>query len=221
MTTQRIALLARKLTNPIYLSASMYWGFRKLTRMQFHHVLAADLRSAMSTSLASPLQTRALETIDDLVQLPVGLETQLDEQSGLSCRTLLEQQARIYLITDGDRLACQLNIRDGEVIVDSPIDLSLRFDAGTVFLNYLYTRDAYRGRGLAGELMRFACEDLAKKGLWRCFAHIRATNHASLASFRKAGWTRCGRIITTTAGHFIAAPGCEHSGMRVTPISRA
>lgn len=221
MTIARIEFLARKLTNPIYLSASMYWGVRKLTGVQFHCVVAADLLSSISTPLASPLKMRVVENINDLVQLPIGLETQLDEQSGLSCRKLIEQQARIYLVTDGDKLACQLNIRDGEVIVDSPIDLSLRFDAGTVFLNYLYTRDDYRGRGLAGELIRFACTDLVEKGFRHCLAHIRATNHASLASFRKAGWTPCGRIITTTAGRFIAAPGCEHSGMRVTPINPA
>lgn len=221
MTTQRIARLARELANPIYLSATMYWGLRKLTGVQFHRVVAADLCAATSTPLALRLQMRVIKNINDLVQLPVGLETQLNEQSGLSCHKLLEQQARIYLMTDRDKLACQLNIRDGEVIVDSPIDLSLRLDSGTVFLNYLHTRDDYRGRGLAGELIRSACADLAEKGFRRCLAHIRATNHASLTAFRKAGWVPCGRIITTTAGRFIAAPGCEHAGMRVTPISRA
>jgi L-amino acid N-acyltransferase YncA len=107
------------------------------------------------------------------------------------------------------------------VTVDSPTDLSLQLDAGTVFLNYLYTREPYRGRSLAGELIRLACADLAAKGLRRCLAHIRATNHASLASFKKAGWTRCGRIISTTSGRFIAALGCEQSGLRVQPLNRA
>lgn len=221
MPPPRVHRLARKLTNPIYLSASMYWGFRKLTGVQFHHVYGTDLSSSISTPLASPLRMRVLEGINDLLKLPVGLETQLDEQTGLSCRNLLAKHARLYLITDGETLACQLNICEGEVIVDSPTDLSLHLDVGNVFLNYLYTRDIYRGRGLAGELIRLACADLAKKGLRRCLAHIRATNHASLTSFRRAGWTPCGRIITTTSGRFVAAPGCAKSGLRVRPLSRA
>lgn len=221
MTPALIHRLVRKLTNPTYLSASMYWGLRKLTGVQFHHVYLRDLSSSTNTLLASPLQMHVLAASDDLQKLCDGLETQLDEQSGLSCRNLLANHGRIYFITDGDTLACQLNIRNGDVIIDSPTDLSLELDPGIVFLNYLYTRDAYRGRGLAGELISFACADLAKKNHRRCLAHIRSTNHASLASFRKAGWTNCGRIITTTSGRFIAAPGCEKSGMRVRTLSRA
>lgn len=221
MLSTRMHELARKLTNPTYLSACFHWGGRLLTGVQVHDVYSADLQSARRTLPDSGLCFRVLETTNDLHTLPAGMEEQVDAQSGLSCRHLVENDARIYLLTHGEQLACQLNIRCGEVTIDSPTDLRLRFDADTAFLNYLYTREPYRGRSLAGELISRACDDLAQKGVRRCLAHIRATNHASLASFKKAGWMHCGRIISTTSGRFIAAPGCEKSGMLVQPLNRA
>lgn len=220
MITAHIHRLVRNLTNRSYVSAGTYWAIRRLTGVQFHFVYATYLNSSTSTQVALPLEFFVLESEADLKKLPKNIEIQLNEQSGFSCRDLFEQNARIYLLMDGEKLACQLNIRQSEVVVDSPVDLILRFESGTVFLNYLYTRDAYRGHGLAGKLISLACEDLARKGLHRCLAHIRATNHASLSSFRKAGWTTCGRIISTTSGRLIAAPGCEQSGMQITQFKR-
>lgn len=221
MITAHILSLARNLTNRAYLSAGTYWAIRRLTGVQFHFLYAANLNSAIRTQEVLPFEFAVLESKNDLKRLPKSIEVQLDEQSGLSCCSLLDQNAYIYLLMDGEKLACQLNIRQSQVFVDSPVDLILHLESGTAFLNHLYTRDPYRGRGLAGTLISLACADLASKGLHRCLAHIRATNHSSLSSFRKAGWTVCGRIISTTSGRLLAAPGCEKAGMQVSEFKRA
>ena len=217
-----IRAIARKLTNPTYLSATLYWLLRKLTGVQFHQVVAMDLSTnTRNMAVAEHLEISILERVQDVDQLPAGIETQLDEQSGMSCRSLCERGARLYLIHNGKDVACQLNIQTGEVVVDSPVPLRLRFHADHAFLNYLFTHNAYRGRGLARELIQYACHDLSKHGKKRCFAHIRATNFASLSAFRRTGWSQCGKIITTTSGRFLAALGCAQSGMNVDRINHA
>lgn len=214
---------ASKLTNPTYLSALAYWALRKLTRIQFHHVYAVDLSQPQEAAgLENGFAVSVVKHLEDLENLPPGMEAQLNEQSGMSCRALCERGARLYFIHSGHDIACQLNINSGEVTVDSPADLHFRLNATDAFLNYLYTRDAFRGHGLARKLIRYACSDLSKQDKQRCFAHIRATNHASLNAFKLCGWRFCGRIITTTSRHFLAAPGCAQSGILVSPVvSRA
>lgn len=218
-TPSNLSVLARKLKNPTYLSALAYWALRKLTRVQFHHVYAIELSQPQETvELANGLAISVVKDLGDLEKLPSGLEKQLNEQSGMSCRALCERGARVYFIHNEHDVACQLNISSDEVTVDSPTDLHFRLKASDTFLNYLYTRDAFRGYGLARKLIRYACSDLSKQGKQRCFAHIRATNHASLNAFKLCGWRVCGRIITTTSRRFLAAPGCAQSGILVTPV---
>lgn len=219
-STMRILL--NKLTNPTYLSATLYWALRKLTGVQIHKVVTIGLNTdTLGTPAAEHLEISVLERVQDADRLPAGIKAQLDEQSGMPCRSLCERGTRLYFIHDGKDVACQLNIEVGEVLVDSPTPLRLQFQADHAFLNYLFTHDAYRGRGLARELIRYACHDLSKHGKRSCFAHIRATNFASLSAFRRSGWSQCGKIITTTSGRFLAALGCARSAINVEPINRA
>lgn len=209
-----------KLTNRTYLSATLYWVLRKLTGVQVHQVFAIDVSAASrNIQLTKPLQFSVLARAQDVDSLPPGIEAQLDEQSGMPCRALCECGARLYFIHDGKNVACQLNIRSDNVTVDSPTNLSLQFSTSDTFLNYLFTRDTYRGHGLARVLILYVCADLAKLGKQRCFAHIRATNHASLSTFQRSGWRQCCRIITMTSGRFLAAPGCTRSGIQVSPTA--
>lgn len=213
---------ASKLTNRTYLSATLYWILRKLTGIQFHQVFSINVSAApRDIQLTKPFEVSILERVEDVDCLPPGIEAQLNEQSGMSCRALCECGARLYFINDGKNVACQLNIRSSDVEVDSPTHLNLQFQCNDAFLNYLYTHDAYRGKGLARELILYACNDLERLGKQRCFAHIRATNHASLSAFQRSGWRQCCKIITTTSGRFLGAPGCPESGVKVSPITRA
>ncbi len=217
-----IRIFASKLTDRTYLSATLYWVLRKLTGVQFHQVFAIDVSAASANlQLSKPFLISVLACAQDIDLLPAGMESQLNEQSGLSCRALCERGALLYFIHDGKDVACQLNIRNSDVVVDSPTHLNFQFAANDAFLNYLFTRDTYRGQGLARQLILYACADLARRGKRRCFAHIRATNHASLSAFQRSGWRQCCKLITTTTGRFLAAPGCRKSGMTVSPVTHA
>lgn len=208
----------RNLTNPIYLSAMNYWVLRKLSNIQFHKVYVTNLSATSPEGQPQgSLKISVLAQPEDIDHLPEGLEIQINEQSGMSCRSLCERGSRLYVIHDGQNIACQLNINMGEIDIDSPIDLRVKLQNGDTFLNYLFTRDKFRGRGLAGELLGYACNDLALLGKQRCFAHVRATNHASRKTFERSGWKECGKIVTTVSGRFIAAPGCAQSGIRISP----
>jgi GNAT superfamily N-acetyltransferase len=222
MTNATIRRIGRNLTDGRYLLACTHWAWRKLTTIQVHHVYMIDLVTTTACLPADEhLEAHVLATVDDLRGLPPGIEQQLNEQTGQSCLRLLQRGARIYYFSEGEVVACQLNILRDEVIVDSPCDLAFRFEPEDTFLNYLHTRERYRGRGLARTLIRHACADLAAVGSRRCFAHIRATNHPSLTAFRNAGWKLAGRIVTTTSKRFIAAPGCKESRMQVRAIRSA
>ena len=167
-----IRVLLNKLTNLTYLSAALHWVLRKLTGVQIHEVVAIDLSTnALNVPVAEHLELCLLERVQDLDGLPGGVETQLDEQSGIPCRSLFERGTRLYFIHDGKDVACQLNIELREVLVDSPIPLRLQFRADHSFLNYLFTHDAYRGRASARELIGYAFRssyavEVAERG-WR------------------------------------------------------
>ncbi|HRO58335.1 MAG TPA: GNAT family N-acetyltransferase [Burkholderiaceae bacterium] len=212
-----------RLADPLYLSAVLYWGLSRVFSLQVHKVLAVPLSADTRQRIELPpgYSFHAVRNIERLSALGPSIEEQLDEQSGLSCRAMLARGDRIYAIVESDRVACQVNIRRGPLTVDSPSDLAFDFRNGDLFLNYLHTREDYRGKGLATKLIRLACADAADQQAMRCFSHVRATNHASLAAFRRCGWEEVARILSTRSGRFIAAPGCAAAGMKVTKLSGA
>lgn len=214
----------RRLTDTDFLAALCYWGLRRIIFIQVHRVFSIRLSPAPPLSSGKPVpgfSMHVLRHLDDLASLAPGVEDQLNEQTGNSCRSLLAQGDWIYFTADGRHVACQLNIRRGNVRVDSPVDLQFDFEHCDAFLNYLHTREKYRGRSLAGRLISFACEDLARKGVRRCFSHIRGSNFSSISAFRRAGWVPCAYILTSTSKRLLGVPGCARAGMRVERVSSA
>jgi ribosomal protein S18 acetylase RimI-like enzyme len=211
----------QKLSDPLYMSAVAYWAFGRVSRLQVHKVLVVDLSPDAGRGVALPTGFAfcALHDLHGLTELGAGVEEQIDQQSGLRCRSLLARGDRVYALVESGRVACQLNIRRGPVAVDSPTDLMFDFAVGDLFLNYLHTRDQYRGRGLASALIRLACADAARGGARRCLCHVRATNHSSIAAFCRCSWAQAARILTTRTGRFIAAPGCSSLGMTVRAVN--
>lgn len=213
----------RRLADPHYLAAVFYWATSRTLRLQVHDVLTIALsrETGRDPELPSHYRFHAIHDTDGLAVLGGAIEAQLNDQSGLSCRSMLARGDGIYTIVDSRGVACQLNMRRAPLTVDSPCELVFDFDADCRFLNYLYTRDDQRGRGLAGRLIRLAAADCAERGSTRCFSHVRATNHASLAAFRRCGWKRSARILSTRSGRFLAAPGCVGAGLNVSRIRSA
>jgi GNAT superfamily N-acetyltransferase len=212
-----------RLADPHYLAAVFYWATSRVLRLQVHNVLTIALSRAAARIPELPPDYRfhAIRDTDQLAALGGAIEAQLNDQSGLSCRSMLARGDRIYAIVDSRGVACQLNMRRAPLTVDSPSELVFEFDADCRFLNYLYTRDDQRGRGLAGRLIRLAAADCADEGSTRCFSHVRATNHASLRAFRRCGWKRSARILSTRSGRFLAAPGCLAAGLAVRRVNSA
>lgn len=211
----------RRLADRHYLAAVFYWATSRILRLQVHDVLtiAPSRDNARNPELPPVYRFYAIHDVDQLTVLGGAVETQLDDHSGLSCRSMLARGDRIYAIVDSGGVACQLNMRRAPLAVDSPSRLVFDFGADGRFLNYLYTRDDQRDRGLAARLIELAVADCADGGSTRCFSHVRATNYASLAAFRRCGWKRSARILSTRAGRFLAAPGCRAAGLNVAEVN--
>lgn len=216
--------LSRRLTQPDYLAAIFFWGIRRAFRVQIHRILRLDLARVSISDIPNVPSGFALQVVsnqDDLRELPPNLEAQLNEQCGSSCRTLIEEGSEIYFLVEQDRVASQLNIRRGRVRVDSPTDLLFGFGESDAFLNYLHTREEYRGRNFAKILIDFACQKLACRGIDRCFSHVRGSNFASMTAFRRSGWAPCGYLLTSSSGRLLATPGCGRTGISVEVIKSA
>lgn len=214
----------RRLTDTDFLAAVCYWGLRRILFVQVHRVFFIGLSPGATLPSGTQMlgfSTHVLYRLDDLASLAPGIEDQLNEQTGISCHSLLEQGGRIYFIAHGQHVACQLNIRRGKVLVDSPVDLLFDFDEYDAFLNYLHTREKYRGKSLAGSLISYACEDMAHNGVRRCFSHIRGSNYSSISAFRHAGWAPCAYILTSASKRLLGIPGCSRAGVRVEQVSSA
>ncbi|MFP5407378.1 MAG: GNAT family N-acetyltransferase, partial [Gammaproteobacteria bacterium] len=213
-----VARNVARVLHPDYLAAVGFWALGRTLRLQVHRVLSIALEGASAAEEPpSGLRFVAVRNAGELRNMGQGLEDQLNEESGPSCRSILDAGGSLYALAEGEQVACQLNIRRGVVAVDSPTKLTLSFPDGSAFLDFLHTRDDYRGRGLATALIRYACGDIARVGTRSCLAHVRATNHSSLRAFRRCGWERRAAIFTTRSGRFLAAPGCRQAGMDVDP----
>ena len=225
MAASKLRRLASNLTNRDYLSAVFFWIVRRLTGVQVHRVMTLELRGRVpgaEVADGSDLRFLVLRDPGDLEGLRSDIVEQLDEQCGSSCRALVSRGDWVYFVTDGDgRVACQMNVRHGSFEVDSPTDLAIRVGPQCSFWGHLYTRPDYRGRGVAGAILRYAADDSARAGLIRCYSHIRSTNHMSMRAVRKDGWVPAALMLTSASGRLLGAPGCKRIGLEVTPINRA
>jgi GNAT superfamily N-acetyltransferase len=213
---------AARAFNRDYFAAVAFWVVGRTTRLQVHHVLSIPLEPR-ATPVPPPPAMRFLAVrngaeLRELRELNRTIENQLNEESGPSCQSIIDKGGAVYAVIEAERVACQLNIRHGAIAVDSPTALTFSFAAARAFLDFLHTRDEYRGRGLARALIQYACDDAARLGMRRCFAHVRATNHSSLRAFRRGGWQRSALILSTRSGRFLGAPGCRRAGMDVSLI---
>lgn len=213
-----------KLGNPYFLGAVGFGLLHRLGVVRVHRVLLTELKHFSSGKVIEHLpsmEMHVLRSEDDLTSLATDIETELNEQSGMSCRGLIAEGDAIYFMSEGGRVTCQLNICHNAVRVNTPTDLIFQLDNGDAFLNYLYTREKHRRKGLAGTLMRFACQQMKQDGMKRCFAHVRATNYASLTTLKQEGWTAAGWILTSASGRMLGAPGTERLGIKVLPVKTA
>jgi GNAT superfamily N-acetyltransferase len=89
---------------------------------------------------------------------------------------------------DGDQVAAVCGVWSGEASNSNRgyMAMSLR-DSELV---HVYTSPAFRGRGIASDLIRFATYAVRSKGTKRVFARVWHSNRASVRAFEKAGWSQ-------------------------------
>lgn len=209
-------------TNPTYLSSVFFWLLRKTTGLQVHLLYSADLSQEKNFSPnINNCIVSVVSSAADLSKLEPCIESQLNEHSGMSCKDLINLGSRVYFLQKNEKIVCQLNLRQGEIFVDSPTELLIRTKDKTAFLNYLYTAPDYRGLGLAKQLIFYSWQDLSKAGFEHCLAHIRATNYNSRKAFESASWKKCGHIITRKDGRFVSARENGPARLNIQPIKPA
>ena len=136
-------------------------------------------------------------TVDDLQNLThLGLQLWPDHEFEVLCadfaQIMAKPDAAFFLACDGNHTVgfaqCQLRRDYVEGTESSPVG----------YLEGIFVRDGYRGRGLAGKLLA-ACEDWAKKQGCREFASdCELDNVGSLGFHLKMGFEEAGRIICFT-----------------------
>lgn len=211
----------RRIFRRDYLAAVLFWALARLARLQVHRVVIVrvDRRPAARAS-RTDFSLLGIHDPESLDRLGADLESQIDEESGIGCRTLIARGNSVFVALDQGAVACQLTVYRGEVVVDSPTDLRFSLAPGASFFGYMHTRDRFRGRGLASSLIEFARASEMDSGATSCLAHIRATNHASMTTFRRAGWQPEAWLLTSRTGSLLGAPGCQRIGLRVSPLAK-
>jgi ribosomal protein S18 acetylase RimI-like enzyme len=200
--------------------ASIFWVLKRVAKVEVYYLLgcATAANTSDPTHADPPRDLLRLAELGDVQRLGPSLENELDEHSAIGLRTLIAGRSRMYALLRGGRVAAQLNIGvSGVVRVDSPRALTFRLNAADAFLSYLHTREHCRRMGMGAELVRLACEDLARDGYRRVLCHVSGTNVPSLNTFKRAGWKRLGRFLTTRTGKLLVQRRLSAAGVRIDP----
>jgi ribosomal protein S18 acetylase RimI-like enzyme len=71
---------------------------------------------------------------------------------------------------------------------------------GAAALGNVVTATSHRGRGIAGALVAFLCEDFAQRGCRHIGLHVERQNAAAIACYRKVGFRIHSALTQWTAG---------------------
>jgi GNAT superfamily N-acetyltransferase len=199
-------------------SATLWWLFKKVGRVQAYHLLAStsEREASSGNTRTSRFALRSVSSSTELKSLEADQRVQLEEHSGRGLDRLMSEKAIVYFLTDKTRVVCQLSISTGGLIrVDSPSGITFDIGAKSAFLSYLFTHEGYRRIGAAQQLIGLARKDLGRYGVERIVAHVSVTNVPSLNTFTQSGWRRIGTVWTTRGGRLLSVTGLSVPGVRV------
>jgi GNAT superfamily N-acetyltransferase len=136
------------------------------------------------------------------------------KRSGLTeafVRQALDNEEKCFGIVDGDDLAAftWYSERPPTYINN---DWVIHFDPRCVYVYFVYTDPAYRGRCLLAHGLKDALEEYRRNGKERALAFVEACNYASLNAFYRMGYKDFGSIrVFKLFGKPFAFhdPGCE------------
>jgi len=111
----------------------------------------------------------------------------------------------------------------GDCEFPSPLNTSVRLGQGDAYVMELYTRPAYRGKGLALLLYNTLSEELRGLGFKRAFLSVDVANRAPLRAMEKAGYDQLYLLLIRRRAPFerlIATPCLPEyeGGLRIERI---
>jgi GNAT superfamily N-acetyltransferase len=138
-------------------------------------------------------------------------------------RTLLANGDECFGILDGVRLAafCWYS-RNAPTLLNE--NWVVHFDPSCVYVYFVYTDVAYRGRRLLAHGIQHAAQEYLRQGCRKILAFVESANYNSLNSFYRMGFKNFGMIRTAKPfGKHLAhhSRGCERFAFRVTPNATA
>jgi len=184
--------------------AAAYWLLRTLTGIDVYCFYAVEPAATPSPpELTADVRLVTFASPQDVEVCDAELLAEIDARSGRGATGTVHQGGRIYALVRGRERLSQLTIDFGEIHVDTPMQLILRFDKRAAFLSYLYTAPATRRSGWAATLIALVTRQLEVEGWTLCICHIQATNLKSVNTFRRLGWRRVAWLFTTTRGRLL------------------
>jgi hypothetical protein len=130
---------------------------------------------------------------------------------------LLDNGDECFGILDGPRLAAF-----GWYCVNPPARMNdlwaLEFTRGCVYVYFVYTDPAYRGRKLLAHGIKLASREYVQRGFPTLLAFVEWANYSSLAAFFRMGYQEFGRMsVMQIFGKNVVrgGEGCERFGFRV------
>lgn len=135
---------------------------------------------------------------------------------------LLDNGDRCFGILDGGRLAafCWYCVNSPARINDL---WALEFAPGCVYVYFVYTHPAYRGKRLLAHGIKLAAREYVQQGCHTILAFVEWANYSSLASFFRMGFQEFGRMrVTKLFSKTIVqgGRGCERFAFRVVKNDR-
>ncbi len=79
-------------------------------------------------------------------------------------------------------------------------------ELGVGYIEMVYVAEAFRGQGIAPQLLRATAGEMRQDGIRRVEAHIDSGNYASVRAFLMAGWS----VIQTSTEDYVAYDDCNH-----------
>jgi len=135
--------------------------------------------------------------------------------------TLSADQFQNHLSDNGVRLELSVGAFDGAEMVglllngvDSWQGQLAAYDAGTGVI------PSHRGRGIAGQMLRYAIPTLRAKGVGQCLLEVIRENEAAIRAYRKLGFTETRALECVSLPANRVLPQAAHSSLRIRPIAQ-
>jgi ribosomal protein S18 acetylase RimI-like enzyme len=123
-----------------------------------------------------------------------ALDPELDLSQAFIDETLDKGHVVAGIVEDGRLVSYEVFAFEPTVI---PEGLVVTFPPPFAYAYKAFTRPDARGRGLHGEVTRFAARGFAAESMRGMVAYVRAINHASLTAFRRLGFQTVGYALVS------------------------